>query len=93
MVNTHTSHPVRVLAFPVETPIERAAHSVVVAMDDLESAIFTATNRRELVVLREMAAELVKRAEQCERAARTFDEHFDHMRAGSTTPAPFSSGN
>ncbi len=73
--------PRLVLTFPQESPIERAAHSAVCALDDLEAAIVTAKSRRELVVLRELAAEIEARAGKLERAARTFDEHFTEPRS------------
>jgi len=68
--------PRPVLIFPQESPVERAAHSAACALDDLEAAIVMAKSRRELVLLREMAAEIETRAEKLERAARLFDEHF-----------------
>jgi hypothetical protein len=72
--------PRKVLVFPVESRVERAAHSAVAALDDLESAVQCAETIGELDVLTTLAAELQEKLWQCERAARTYREHFSERR-------------
>ena len=71
---------VKVVVFPKESPVERAAHSAVCALDDLESAVQCAATVGELDFLTTLASELQAKLWQCERAARTYREHFDDMR-------------
>jgi hypothetical protein len=71
---------VKVVVFPKESPVERAAHSAVCALEDLESAVQCAQTVGELDLLTQLASELQEKLWQCERAARTYREHFDDMR-------------
>lgn len=63
-----------------ESPIEHIAQSAAVAIDDLDTAIWTATTRGELTVLRELATKLSARLEQSWATAMTLDENFEQMR-------------
>ncbi len=67
-----SGHPVKVLVFPQESPIERAAHSAVVALEDLEAAVHCAKSLPDLDLVTALAAELGERIWQCERTVRTY---------------------
>lgn len=64
-----------------ESHVEHLAQSAAMAVADLHEAVRLATSRRELTVLRTVAAGLVAQAEQVERAARLRDEWFDEPRS------------
>lgn len=52
------SQPSRVLTFPVESPTERAAHSLTVAIEDADAALWQAKTLAEI----EFAAHLIEGA-------------------------------
>lgn len=63
-----------------ESPVERAAYSAAVAIEDVDAAIWQATTRGELQVTAMLARELIKKLEQSACVADTLHEHFDVMR-------------
>ncbi len=73
--------PTRVLVFPQESPVERAAHSAVCALDDLESAVQCARTGAELDLLTTLAQEYGQKIWQIERVARTYRENFTERRS------------
>ncbi len=42
------NHPAKVIAFPVESPHERAAHSLAVAIEDADAALWQAKTLAEI---------------------------------------------
>jgi len=73
--------PRPVLVFQQESPVERAAHSAVCALDDLEAAVQCARTGAELDLLTTLAQELGQKIWQIERVARTYREHFNEMKS------------
>lgn len=63
-----------------ESPIDRVAQAAATAIDDLNAVIWTATSRRELVLLRELAEALTTQLDASRATALTLDEWFYEMR-------------
>ena len=55
------TNPARVLVFPVESPIERAAHSTVCAIEDLDAAIWQAEGVDRHLMVHQMIEDAIKR--------------------------------
>lgn len=78
-----TTHVIGTIAPAVERedPIEHVAQTAAEAINDLNAAIWTATSRRQLILLRELSASLIQRLELSWSSAMTLDEKFDDMRS------------
>lgn len=60
-----------------ELPIDRLAQAALNVVDDLNGAIWQATTRRELIVLRALAERLIAQLDTSSCVALTLDEHFE----------------
>jgi hypothetical protein len=55
------NHPAKVIAFPVESPTERAAHSLAVAIDDADAALWQANTLAEIEFARHLIEGAIQR--------------------------------
>ncbi len=78
------SEPATVIAFApaedIESPVEHVAQTASNAIDDLNAAIWTATNQGDLVLLKDLALALIEKLEASWTTAHTLDTHFRDMR-------------
>lgn len=69
------TNPARVLVFPVESPVERAAHSTVCAIEDLDAAIWQEETVDGLRLVHQMIEDTITRLMVSASVAKTRIEY------------------
>jgi hypothetical protein len=69
------SAPARVLVFPVESPVERAAHSLACAIEDADAALWQANTLAEIQLARTLIEDAIRRLTISASVAQTRTEY------------------